>query len=81
MVDAGEARLTDLLRLDSTVWSLSSPVLTPLPGTVSGQINVRSALDAMISRSDNTATDIVLNRVGAERVVYRFDRITEHADS
>ena len=68
MVDAGEARLTELLRLDSTVWSLSSPVLTPWPGTVSGQINARTALDAMISRSDNTATDIVLNRVGAERV-------------
>jgi beta-lactamase class A len=68
MVDAGEASLTDLLALDSSVWSLSSPVLTPLPGTVSGQINARTALDAMISRSDNTATDMLLKRVGAQRV-------------
>jgi len=68
MADAGEAELTELVAVDSTVWSLSSPVLTSLPGTVSGQINARTALDAMISRSDNTATDIALKRVGAERV-------------
>ena len=68
MVDAGEATLTELLPVDASVWSVSSPVLTPWPGAVTGQVNARTALDAMISRSDNTATDMLQRRVGADRV-------------
>ena len=67
-VEAGQASVGELLDVDSSVWSLSSPVLTPLPGTVTGRINARTAMDAMISRSDNTATDILLNRVGSDDV-------------
>jgi len=68
MVDNGEAKLDELLPVDSTIWSLSSPVLTPWPGAVSGQIDAQTAMDAMISRSDNTATDMLLKRVGVARV-------------
>lgn len=73
MVEAGEASLTELLPVDDRVWTLGAPVLTPgplltPPGAVSGQIISRTALDAMITHSDNTATDIMLKRVGADRV-------------
>ncbi len=45
------------------VWSPGSPVLLQLQGTTSA----RSVLEAMIAHSDNTATDIALNAVGADR--------------
>jgi len=67
-IDAGDASLDELLTLDSNVWSVSSQVLTPLPGTVTGRINARTVLDAMISRSDNTATDMAMNRLGVDRI-------------
>ena len=74
MVDQGEADPAELLTVGPELWSPGSPVLTPnlsdplLPAGVTGIINARTALDAMISRSDNTGTDIVMNRVGADRV-------------
>jgi beta-lactamase class A len=68
MVDAGEATLTELLPVNDSIWSLGSAVLAPLPGTVTGEVNARTALDAMISRSDNTATDMMLKRVGPDGV-------------
>jgi beta-lactamase class A len=68
MVDNGEAALDELLPVDSSIWSLSSEVLTPWPGAVTGRIDAQTALDAMISRSDNTATDMLLKRVGPARV-------------
>jgi beta-lactamase class A len=67
-IDAGNASVQELLTLDSNVWSLSAPVLTPYPGTLTGQINARTVLDAMISRSDNTATDMAMNRLGVDRI-------------
>jgi beta-lactamase class A len=67
-IDAGKASLDELLTLDSDVWSISSPVLTPYPGTVTGRVNARTVLDAMISRSDNTATDMAMNRLGVDRI-------------
>jgi beta-lactamase class A len=67
-VEAGSASLGELLPVDDRVWSFGAPVLTPLPGTISGQYQARATLEAMISRSDNTATDMTLARVGVERV-------------
>ena len=73
-VEAGTASLTDPLPVDESVWSLSAPVLTPepflrpVPATVTGLIQPRTALDAMIAHSDNTGTDIALKRVGADFV-------------
>ena len=67
-LEAGDTALDELLPVDERVWSLGAPVLTPLPGTVAGRIQAETALEAMISRSDNTATDMVLARVGVQRV-------------
>src|SRR5262245_34460100 len=55
-----------MLRLDSSVWAFSSPTFNSpdLRGTVSE----RTALEAMITRSDNTATDMMFKLVGAENV-------------
>lgn len=75
-MEAGQTSLTELLPVDDSVWSLGAPILTPLPGTVTGQIQARTALEAMISRSDNTGTDIALKRVGAERVRQFIDSIS-----
>ena len=42
------------LALDSIVWSFGSPIYNP--PYLSGIVSERSALEAMITRSDNTAT-------------------------
>jgi beta-lactamase class A len=60
------ARLAQQLPLDEAVYSLSSPVLNP--PHLAGRVTLRTALEAMIAHSDNTATDIVLRHVGPERV-------------
>jgi beta-lactamase class A len=81
MVDQGEANPGEPLEVDTDIWSPGSPVLTPflehdpLKAGVVGTINARTALDAMISRSDNTATDIMLRRVGANSVRQFIDSI------
>jgi beta-lactamase class A len=67
-MEAGDTSLGDLLPVDESVWSLGAPVLTPLPGTLTGRYQALSTLEAMIARSDNTATDMTLKRVGVERV-------------
>lgn len=67
-MEAGNTSLGELLQVNDSVWSLGAPVLTPLPGTMSGQYQALSTLEAMISRSDNTATDMALKRVGVENV-------------
>ena len=54
------------LPLDKTVWSPSSSVFNP--PHLSGIVSERTALDAMISHSDNTATDMVLKHTGAGNV-------------
>ena len=54
------------LELDSNVWSLSSSVFNP--PDLSGLVSERTTLEAMISHSDNTATDMALKLVGSDNV-------------
>jgi beta-lactamase class A len=54
------------LALDSTVWSLGSPIFNP--PDLSGIVSERTTLEAMITRSDNTATDMMLKLVGPNNV-------------
>jgi beta-lactamase class A len=54
------------LALDSTVWSLGSPTFNP--PNLSGIVSERTTLEAMITRSDNTATDMIFKLVGADNV-------------
>jgi beta-lactamase class A len=51
---------------DEAVWSPSAPVFNP--PHLAGKVTARTVLEAMISHSDNTATDMALKHVGAERV-------------
>jgi beta-lactamase class A len=62
-----EERLaTHELRLDENVWSLGSPVFNP--PNLSGLVSERTTMEAMITHSDNTATDMVLKQAGADNV-------------
>ncbi|MGI8961420.1 MAG: serine hydrolase, partial [Bryobacteraceae bacterium] len=54
------------LALDDTVWSFGSPTFNP--PNVTGIVSERTALEAMITRSDNTATDMAFKLVGATNV-------------
>jgi beta-lactamase class A len=65
-VEAGEATLEEQLDLDESVWSPGSPVFNP--PELAGKVTALTALQAMISRSDNTGTDMALKRAGADRV-------------
>lgn len=63
-VENGLLDLTEQLKVNNAVRALSSPVFLNLTGTTT----VTAVLEAMITHSDNTATDIALRQVGAERV-------------
>jgi len=63
-VDAGLLSEDEKLALSNDVRSLGSPVFIDL----SGEVHARHVLEAMISHSDNTATDMALARVGANKV-------------
>jgi beta-lactamase class A len=67
------ARLAQPLVLDEAVFSPDSTVFNP--PLLSGEVSLRTALEAMISHSDNTATDMVLRHVGADRVQAFVDDI------
>lgn len=54
------------LTLDASAWSLDSAVFNP-PNLI-GKVSERTALEAMIMHSDNTATDMCEKYVGADRV-------------
>jgi len=54
------------LPLDARVWSLGSPIFNP--PDLSGLVSERTALEAMILRSDNTATDMIFNLAGASNI-------------
>ncbi len=59
-VEAGRLTEDQQVKVDDVVRSLSSPVFLNLTGTT----QARSALEAMIAHSDNTATDIALAAAG-----------------
>lgn len=63
-IENGRLEAREQLRVNNAVRSLSSPVFLDLTGTTT----VTAILEAMITHSDNTATDIALRQVGAGRV-------------
>ncbi|CAN1724032.1 beta-lactamase [Hyphomicrobium sp. 1Nfss2.1] len=63
-VEAGNLDELEQLPLDDGVRSLVSPVFANLTGTT----QARSALEAMIAHSDNTATDMAMKRVTPQMV-------------
>ena len=63
VIDKLEAKELDL---DSTVWSFGSPTFNP--PDLSGMVSERTTLEAMITRSDNTATDMMFKLAGAANV-------------
>jgi beta-lactamase class A len=63
-VEAGLLSEDEPLAIDDSVRDPSSPVFLDLAGTTTA----RSVLEAMIAHSDNTATDIATEKVGADRV-------------
>ena len=63
-VEAGRLSENTQLQIGPKVWSPSSPVFIHLKGSTSA----KSVLEAMIAHSDNTATDVALNTVGADNV-------------
>jgi beta-lactamase class A len=54
------------IALDSSVWSFGSPTFNP--PDLSGIVSERTAMEAMITRSDNTATDMLFKLAGADNV-------------
>ena len=60
------ARLAQQLALGEAIFSPSAPVFNP--PNLTGRVTLRTALEAMVSHSDNTATDMTLRHVGPERV-------------
>ena len=54
------------LVLDSTIWSPGSPTFNP--PDLTGLVSERTALEAMITRSDNTATDMIFKVAGVGNI-------------
>jgi len=70
-VEAGKLSEDELLPVDNDIRSFVSPVFgSNLTNTdnLKGATSTRIVLEAMISHSDNTATDVALLRVGAQKV-------------
>ena len=63
-MEAGHLSEDEQLPIDDAIRSPSSPVFLNLTGTAPARV----FLEAMITHSDNTATDVILQRVGVERV-------------
>lgn len=63
-VEAGRLTEDQQMKIDDSVRSLSSPVFLNLTGTTPA----RSVLEAMITHSDNTATDVALAAAGVDQV-------------
>ena len=61
------AKITERqLVLDESVWNADSQSFNP--PNLSGTVTERTALEAMICHSDNTATDITFKLVGVDRI-------------
>lgn len=69
-VDDGELSWDDVLVLTDDLRSLPSGVLQEEPAGT--EVTVREAAEGMISISDNTATDMLIDAVGRERVQEAF---------
>jgi beta-lactamase class A len=54
------------LALNSTVWSLGSPTFNP--PNLRGIVHERAVMEAMITSSDNTATDMIFKAAGVDRI-------------
>lgn len=65
LVDQGKASLDEMLPLDETVWIPGSTAFTP---ELRGKVALRVAIQEMIAYSDNAATDMVMKRVGVDRI-------------
>jgi beta-lactamase class A len=63
-VEAGRLSEEEQVPIDDRVRMLSSPVFLNLAGTA----EARMVLEAMITHSDNTATDLATGKAGADRV-------------
>jgi beta-lactamase class A len=63
-VEAGRLELSEQLKIDDGIRSIGGNVFEHLSGTASA----RTVLEAMIAHSDNTATDVAMLRVGADKV-------------
>lgn len=61
-----EERMQEQLPLDESVYTLGSPITNP--PHLTGTVTARTALQAMILESDDTATDIILKKIGPDRV-------------
>jgi beta-lactamase class A len=62
-----ESRIKDHeISLDKAVWSPGSEIFNP--PDLSGLVSERTAMEAMVIHSDNTATDMVLKQAGAGAV-------------
>lgn len=66
MIEDGTVTLDEPLTLSADVRAPSSDETEPLPDRAT--ISLRTALEAMIRSSDNTATDLILARIGHERI-------------
>lgn len=64
--DIEERLVTHELELDRNVWSLGSVVFNP--PDLTGLVSERTAMEAMIVHSDNTATDMILREATAQSV-------------
>lgn len=64
--DIVDALETKELPLDASVWSLGSLIFNP--PALSGMVSERTALEAMILQSDNTATDMIFNLAGVDNI-------------
>lgn len=70
-VDAGRRTLNDLVPVDERLRlrADSSAAVTPYGGTALSAANL---IELMITRSDNTATDVLLHHLGGPRVVQQW---------
>jgi beta-lactamase class A len=69
-VEADRLSLSEQLAIDNAIRSTGGNVFDHLTGTAPA----RTVLEAMIAHSDNTATDVAMRRVGADKVRAFIDR-------